>query len=59
VDRNYVRRMLREAVRHRRPAVNQYDIVLRLRTSCARAALPGLAFEAAELLDALVALNHR
>lgn len=55
VDRNYVRRMMREAVRLRRPAVNRYDIVLRLRASCRRVALPGLAREAAELLDALIA----
>lgn len=55
VDRNYVRRMMREAVRLRRPAVCRYDIVLRLRAPCKRAALPGLANEAAELLDALIA----
>ncbi|MEO8739431.1 MAG: ribonuclease P protein component [Casimicrobiaceae bacterium] len=55
VDRNYVRRMMREAVRLRRPAVSRYDIVLRLRASCKRVALPGLAREAAELLDALIA----
>lgn len=55
VDRNYVRRMMREAVRLRRPAVSRYDIVLRLRAHCKRAALPALAHEAAELLDALIA----
>jgi ribonuclease P protein component len=55
VDRNYVRRMMREAVRLRRPAINRYDIVLRLRAHCKRVALPGLAHEAAELLDALIA----
>jgi len=55
VDRNYVRRMMREAVRVRRPAVSRYDIVLRLRAPCKRVALSGLALEAAELLDALIA----
>lgn len=55
VDRNYVRRMMREAVRLRRPAVSGYDIVLRLRAHCKRAALPGLAHETAQLLDALIA----
>jgi ribonuclease P protein component len=54
VDRNYVRRVLREAVRGRRAALNRFDIVVRLRGRCERAALPTLALEAAELLDELV-----
>ena len=59
VDRNYVRRVLREAVRGRRPALNRFDIVVRLRGRCDRAALPKLALEAAELLDALVSTIGR
>ena len=59
VDRNYARRVLREAVRRRRPALNRFDIVVRLRERCGRTALPKLALEAAELLDALVATIGR
>ncbi len=59
VDRNYVRRVLRETVRSRRPALGGFDMVLRLRVRCARNALPGLAIEAAALLDALWASTQR
>jgi ribonuclease P protein component len=59
VDRNYVRRILRETVRRRRPALGCFDIVVRLRVRCARNVLPALALEAAGLLDALVASTHR
>ena len=59
VDRNYLRRILRETVRRRRPALGRFDVVVRLRVRCARNVLPGLALEAAGLLDALVASNHR
>jgi ribonuclease P protein component len=59
VDRNYVRRVLREAVRRRRPAIARFDIVVRLRLRCARAALPALAAEAGELLDTLLAPSPR
>jgi ribonuclease P protein component len=59
VDRNYVRRRLRETMRRRRQALGRFDIVVRLRVRCARDALPGLALEAAGLLDALVASTHR
>ncbi len=59
VDRNYVRRMMREAVRHRRPDLRRFDIVVRLRARCARNSLPTLALEAAGLLDALVASTNR
>jgi ribonuclease P protein component len=58
VDRNYVRRLLREAVRERRPALNAFDIVLRLRIPCSPATLPGLLLEASELLGTLTAIRH-
>jgi ribonuclease P protein component len=58
VDRNYLRRLLRETVRRRRPALERFDVVVRLRIRCARNALPEVALEAAGLLDALVASNH-
>lgn len=59
VDRNYVRRILRETVRRRRPALGRFDIIVRLRVRCARNVLPGLALEAAGLLDTLVASTHQ
>jgi ribonuclease P protein component len=59
VDRNYVRRMMRETVRARRPELGRFDLVLRLRARCARSLLPALALEAAGLLDALIASTHR
>ena len=59
VDRNYVRRILRETVRRRRPGLGGFDIVVRVRVRCARNVLPELAFEAAGLLDTLVASTHR
>lgn len=54
VDRNYLRRVLREAVRRRRPSVGRFDLILRLRAPCERAAMRKLKREAGELLDALV-----
>jgi ribonuclease P protein component len=59
VDRNYLRRLLREAVRQRRPAVDAFDIVLRLRVPCSPAALPGLLNEATELLGTLTDASHQ
>jgi len=56
VDRNYVRRLLREAIRQRRPAVEAFDIVLRLRAPCSPETLPRLLREASELLADLT--NH-
>ena len=58
VDRNYLRRLLREAVRQRRPALDAFDIVLRLRTPCSPAALSALLCEATELLGNLVETHH-
>jgi len=54
VDRNYARRLMREAVRLRRPGIERFDIVLRLRSPCERADLAELGSEAATVLDALL-----
>jgi ribonuclease P protein component len=51
VDRNRLRRAMREAVRRRRPAINAFDVVLRLRRPCLSAAVRSLGVEAATLLD--------
>ncbi|MGH8799899.1 MAG: ribonuclease P protein component [Casimicrobiaceae bacterium] len=53
VDRNRLRRMLRETVRRRRPALDAFDIVLRLRRRGQPARLRAIGDEAAALLDAL------
>ena len=53
VDRNRLRRMFRETLRARHSVTQQFDIVLRLRRSCARAEVPAVAAEAALLLDSL------
>jgi ribonuclease P protein component len=55
VDRNRVRRVLRVAVGEVRPAVELYDVILRLKRGCARHEVPALAAEAKVLLAALVA----
>ncbi len=59
VERNYLRRLFREAVRQRRPALDAFDIVLRLRAPCTPATLPGLLREASELLGALTDPSDR
>ena len=59
VDRNRLKRMLREAVRHRRPALDAFDIVLRLRRGCPPAGIAAVAAEAARLLDGLAPMKSR
>ena len=51
IDRNRLKRMLREAVRARRPAMNAYDVVVRLRAACTPADVSTAAAEGARLLD--------
>lgn len=53
IDRNRLRRMLREAIRLRRPGIAAFDVVVRLRRACAPADVKIVAAEAAGLLDAL------
>jgi ribonuclease P protein component len=55
VDRNRVRRVLRAAVAEVRPAVETFDVILRLKRGCARQEVPALAAEAKMLLAALIA----
>jgi len=54
VDRTYARRLMREAVRLRRPGIERFDIVLRLRNRCERPDLAELGSEAAAVLEALL-----
>ncbi len=53
VDRNRVRRMLRERVRAARPAVEAYDVIVRLKRGCPRSEFRTVAAEAARLLAEL------
>jgi ribonuclease P protein component len=53
VDRNRLRRLLREALRARRATTKGLDIVLRLRQSCPAADLSEIAAEAGALLDSM------
>ena len=53
VDRNYLRRMLREAIRLRRPGLDSVDVIVRLKRGCEPVLLHQLAVEAATLLDRL------
>ena len=53
VDRNRLRRLLRELFRTRRRAVCDFDIVLRLRRACPAAELSLVVAEAGTLLEAL------
>ncbi len=55
VDRNRVRRVLREVLRRARPAIEAYDVIVRLMRVCARHEVPAVAAEAAALLNALIA----
>jgi ribonuclease P protein component len=53
VDRNRVRRLFREALRSARPAVEAFDVILRLKRGCAPAAFDAVAAETAQLLASL------
>jgi ribonuclease P protein component len=53
VDRNRLRRVLREAIRSRRTALAGLDVVIRLRRGCARSEIDVVASEAVALLDRL------
>ena len=55
VDRNRLRRCLREVVRTLRPALNDYDVILRVRKALNRVELDAAVTEATGLLEALVA----
>ena len=59
VDRNRLRRLLREVVRVRRAVTRSFDIVVRLRDTSPRADLPEIAGEAASLLDSLAPAVRR
>ena len=55
VDRNRVRRLLRVRLQEARPAIERYDLVLRLKKRVARAEFALIAAEAERLLSAIVA----
>jgi len=53
VDRNRLKRMLREHIRNRRPALQGFDLVVRLRQPCRPEELTDAAAELRGLLDTL------
>lgn len=53
VDRNRIRRMLRELLRAARPAIESYDVILRLRRGVPRTQFPLVAAETARMLATL------
>jgi ribonuclease P protein component len=55
VDRNRLRRMFREVLRAARPAVESYDVILRLKRPCPPAQFRHLAAEARALVATLLA----
>ena len=54
IDRNRLKRMLREAIRARRPALHAFDVVLRLRRRCTSTEVVVAAAEGSSLLDQLI-----
>lgn len=55
VDRNRLRRRLRETLRRARPAVERFDMIVRVRQSVPRDAMGAAVDEAAALLRQLIA----
>jgi ribonuclease P protein component len=53
VDRNRVRRMLRGALRDARPAIDRFDLIVRLKRGAPRAEFPRILREATALLVAV------
>lgn len=54
VDRNRLRRLLRESVRAARPAITRYDVIVRLRGSLAPTSIGTAAQEGHALIDRLL-----
>ena len=55
IDRNRVRRMLRETLRGERPGLERFDLILRLKRGPVRAELPRVRAEALRCLAKLAA----
>jgi ribonuclease P protein component len=55
VDRNRVRRVLRVAVARARPAIEAFDVILRLKRGCLRGEVRAVGADAAGLLARLAA----
>jgi len=54
VDRNRLKRMLREHIRRQGPAIEGFDLIVRLRQPCAPMELSAAAAELQGFLDQLV-----
>jgi ribonuclease P protein component len=58
VDRNRLRRRLREIVRAARPPLESFDVIVRVKRAVARTEIPAAAAEGCELLGRLLATNR-
>jgi len=57
VDRNRLRRRFRESVRAARPAIERYDIILRVKRAVARNEIPVAAAEGGALVGKLLGVG--
>ena len=55
VDRNRLRRRLRETLRAARPAIERFDLIVRVKRGVSRNDIPLAATEGAMLIDRLLA----
>jgi ribonuclease P protein component len=53
VDRNRLRRRLREIVRAARPAIESFDVIVRVKRAVMRSEIPAAATEGQDLLSRL------
>ena len=57
VDRNRLRRRFREIVRTARPAIERYDIILRVKRAVTRDEIPAAATEGGALVEKLLGVG--
>jgi len=57
VDRNRLRRRFREIVRAARPAIERYDVILRVKRAVARNEIPAAAAEGGALVGKLLSVG--
>ena len=57
VDRNRLRRRFREIVRAARPAIERYDVILRVKRAVTRDEIPAAATEGGALVEKLLGVG--
>ena len=58
VDRNRLRRRFREIVRAARPAIERYDIILRVKRAVTRDEIPAAVTEGGALVEKLLGVGN-